>query len=420
MTIDQVRLGRLLGADDLGWLTTRLRKRLERGGTLDGAVTLTGATAAQRAAVGRLLGRRQRPGSTLTVSLPALDAVLRRSGACQDGLVAAVEALTGPVADRSAAAAERDRSWRAAFASLDAAVVEHPELTDWRRRIEATGLVRRLAGDPGRAVGLLTDLAAVLCDLPAAGEPVGRFAARVLRAAHALDDDRPLATLVLSAARVLGQVPDGTGAEWRREVWASVGLLRDELSTTVLTCGFPGDTGSATGRALSAFRAAGQPVVLTLRQLIRDPPRLTAGVVSVCENPVVVSAAADRLGARCPPLVCIAGQPGAAAMHLLRSLAAAGAGADLRYHGDFDWGGLRIGNVMFERLAVRPWRFDTAAYLQVAHHGRALTGSSVLARWDSELSVAMTQAGAAVEEELVLEELITDLSWLRDAGSDSA
>ena len=91
--------------------------------------------------------------------------------------------------------------------------------------------------------------------------------------------------------------------------------------------------------------------------------------MSVCENPVVVGEAADRLGAAAGPLVCIGGQPGAAAMTVLR--AAVAAGATLRYHGDFDWGGVRIGNVLFDRLPLSPWRFDAASYRAAAGAGRA-------------------------------------------------
>ncbi|MGI8695668.1 MAG: TIGR02679 family protein [Mycobacteriales bacterium] len=409
MTVDLNRVARLLGEENLAWLVVRARRRMERGESLDTTVTRTAATAGERAAVHRLLGRAPRPGSTLTVSLPAVDAVLRRSGACPDGLPAAVVALTGPVDQRSAIAAALDASWRAAFAALDAAVDDRPELVAWRRRIEATGLLRRLGKSPDLAATLLADLAAVIGSLPASGEPLGQFAARVVRSAHGLDDNRPLATLALGVARILGGVPEGSGAEWRREVWASVGLLRDELSATVLTLGLSADAASATGRALSAWRSAGQPVVLTLRQLVRDPPRLIAPeVVSICENPVVVAAAADRLGAGCSPLVCIAGQPGAAAMHLLRLLVASG--AQLRYHGDFDWGGLRIGNVMFARLPLRPWRFDTASYQASVDRGRELTGIPVLSGWDCGLGAAMAEIGTAVEEELVLDALLPDLA----------
>jgi len=129
--------------------------------------------------------------------------------------------------------------------------------------------------------------------------------------------------------------------------------------------------------------------------------------VFVCENPVVV-AAADWLGAGCLPLVCTSGQPGGAVPHLLRRLTSAGAA--LHYHGDFDWGGLRIGNVVFARVPAAPWRFRTADYRDAAHHGRDLTGTPVVAAWDGGLGAAMSETGVAVEEEHVIDDLLTDLA----------
>lgn len=405
--IDTHRLERLLGDADLAWLVTRVRRRMERGQPLDTSVTLAAATGAQRAAVQRLLGRPPRPGSTLSVSLPAVDAIVRRSGACADGLAAAVVTLTGDLVDRGAVVEERERAWRAAFASVEDVVAGRPELADWLDGIRRTGLVRRLAGTPEAAVPLLADLTAVIRQLPAAGELRASFAARVCRGAHALDDDRPLATLALGAARALSGIADGSGAQWRREVWASVGVLCDDVSSTVLTLGLSGDTTSATGRALAALREAGQPAVLTLRQLVRDPPALSARRVFVCENPAVVSAAADRLGAHCAPLVCTGGQPGVAAVHLLRELT--DTGAELHYHGDFDWGGVRIANTVFARLTAKPWRFETADYRAVADRGHPLSGTPVAARWDRDLATAMRAAQVAVEEEHVLDDLLADL-----------
>jgi uncharacterized protein (TIGR02679 family) len=240
----------------------------------------------------------------------------------------------------------------------------------------------------------------VMHELPSPGEPIGRFAARTTGDAHALDDDRPLSTLALRAARVLSGLPDGSGAEWRREVWASVGLMRDELSTTVITLGLTGH------RGLEAW--LGQPVHLTLRQLVRDPPQLAALDVFVCENPVVVAAAADHLGPSCPPLVCTSGQPGAAVMHLLRLIVSAR--GTLHYHGDFDWGGIRIANVLHDRVPLTPWRFDTTSYLAAGDVGRPLTGAPVEARWDPALTPAMSRVGRRIEEELVLDDLLDDLS----------
>jgi uncharacterized protein (TIGR02679 family) len=78
--------------------------------------------------------------------------------------------------------------------------------------------------------------------------------------------------------------------------------------------------------------------------------------VRMCENPVVVAAAADELGARCQPLVCVGGQPSAAMWRLLELLAAGGARFD--YHGDFDWGGARIARTVLQRVDWQPWRYD--------------------------------------------------------------
>jgi len=403
-------LERLLGGEDLSWLVARVRRRMARGEPLDAPVTLPGATQAQRSAVQLLLGRRPRPGDTLTVSLAAVDEVVRRSGACPDGLAAAITALTGGVTDRADAAADLERRWQAAFAPMHDAVDLHPELTEWLRQIRANGLVRRLAGNPESASPLLASLAAVLAQLPANSEPLGRFAARHAGGAHALDQDRSLTTLALGAARALSGLPEGNGAEWRREVWASVGVLCDDVSSTVLTLGLPGDTQTSTGRALAALHEAGQPSVLTLRQLAREPCRLASREVFVCENPVVVSAAADQLLDRRAPLICTHGQPGAAVMHLLRALCSTG--ATVRYHGDFDWGGLRIGNVIFSRLPAVPWRFRTADYRAAAKpgHGRHLTGPPATAHWDPCLADAMRETAVAVEEEHTIDDLLSDLA----------
>ncbi|WP_300010826.1 TIGR02679 family protein [Pseudonocardia sp.] len=394
------RLRRLLGSPDLAWLLDRMRRRLERGEPVTGTVTLTDATPGQRAAVARLLGRRPRAGTALSVRLDDVADTVARSGAHPGGLAAAVVALTGPVTPRATLLAERETAWAVAFARLDPALDRHPALQPWIDSLRATGTVRRLTADPDRATALLADVAAVLTALPAEPEPVGRFAERVLGSAHALDEGRPVTGLVFAAARVLGGVGDGDGAGWRREVWAAVGLLRDELSSTVLALGLPGDAHDP------------EPVVLTLRRLSRRPPRLDlAGrTLSVCENPVVVAEAADRLGPAAAPLVCVSGQPGAAAITLLRL--AVDAGATLRFHGDFDWGGVRIGNVLCARLPVGPWRFDAASYRAALERGPGgpLRGTPAEASWDPLLADAMRRAGSAVEEERVLDDLVGDLA----------
>jgi uncharacterized protein (TIGR02679 family) len=416
--VDQERLSRLLGAPELAWVLDRVRRRIELGQPLQGAIVRRTASAAERDAVARLLGRQPRSASGLSIPLGELDALLRRSGAHPDGLAEAVITLTGPVTIRADAAAEDARAWTLAFARIEATAAGRTELAAWIGRIRASGAVKRLAGgSPAAGRELLDALTSVVAALPdGRGESLSAFAARVTGRAHALDGGSPLGTLALGAARALGGLeppsPEESAAEARREAWASVGVLCDELSSTVLTLGLPGD-GSATGRVLAAARASGEPVWLTLRQLVRGPPQwreLAGADVFVVENPSVVAFAADTLGPRGVPIVCTNGQPRAATLVLLRSLAAAG--IRLHHHGDFDWGGLTIGNLLHRRLPVEPWQFDHDAYLRAvaAHpHTAPLTGSSVTASWDSTLGEVMRERGRRVEEELVAAELFDSL-----------
>ncbi|MGA5817624.1 TIGR02679 family protein [Kitasatospora sp. NPDC094028] len=410
--MDIPRLQRLIGTPELAWLLDRVRRRLETGQPLDGTVTLSGASDPQRAAAARLLGRAPRPGLSLSVPLAAVDRVLRASGASPGGLEAAVVALTGAVVPRQEAADRLARAWDDAFAPLASLVNTRPELADWYASLHATGLVRRLAGRPDEAAPLLAGLARLLPGLPASPpRSLSTFAAEHTGDAHALDRG-PLATLTLDAVRALTGTPPGDGAQARRDTWAAAGLLLDELSSQVLALNLPGDRTSATGRALDALGEVGQPMVLTLRQLVRDAPSPpSGGTAYVCENPAVVLAAADRLGPACPPLVCLQGQPSAAALRLLTSYA--DAGWRFRYHGDFDWGGIRIATRLLTHVPWTPWRYTAADYraaLDTHAATAALAGTPTDAPWDPPLSLELLASGRRIEEELVLGDLLTDLA----------
>ena len=421
---DSTRLHRLLGGEPIAWLVRRARDRLEAGRPLTGTVTLAGATAEQRRAAERLTGRPPRSGTSLSVSLPDVDRVLRESGAAPGGLAAAVVLLTGPLRDRDRDRMDTASAWAAAFAPLDDAVAGRAELAAWRAWLDATGVVRRLAPSPTVALPLLNQVAEVLRRLPSRGIPIGRLAAECCGDAHALDDGHPAGTVALSAVRALAGLPFAAelSADSRRTVWASAGVHLDDLSSLVLCLGMPGDTHTALGRLLALHRETGQPAMLTLRQLRSHDEVLSAGLVRICENPVVIAAAADELGRRCPPLVCVGGQPSAAGWRLLDLLAAGG--AEFRYHGDFDWGGIRIASAVRQRVSQaqshwQPWRYDRDAYeaaamAMLAVHAAArlprLAGEPVATPWDPGLASAMAGHDVRIEEELSLDALLADLA----------
>jgi uncharacterized protein (TIGR02679 family) len=318
------------------------------------------------------------------------------------------------VPDRVAEAAEEAAAWTAACAPLDELTESRPKLATWRTWLDATGMIRRLAATPADATPLVEALVRVLEALPSTGLALGRLAATTTGDAHALDDGKPLSTLALGAVRVLaGASPAGDGSAFeRRTAWAAVGVHRDELSSSVLCVGLPGGTATIVGRMIALAGEAGEPSVLTMRQLGRDRPDLGVGtgLVRVCENPIVLACAADDLGPECPPLVCLRGHPSAAALRLLESLVADG--ARLAYHGDYDWGGIRIANALRERFPWQPWRFDTRSYRSTLASvtGGALTGRPADAAWDPGLRPALEQHGIHIQEELVLADLMTDLA----------
>jgi uncharacterized protein (TIGR02679 family) len=284
------------------------------------------------------------------------------------------------------------------------------------------GLLKRLARQDPDAAGLLCHRAdVVLVRLPTHGQPRAQLAAEALGDAHALDGGQPTATLVLAVLRQdaplalaperelpagLSGVPDADPPEeGDRTLWARAGVMVNELARPALLLNLP----MAGGGTFAG--SAGEPAYATLRRLLRSPPRLAVEgrSVYVCENPNLVAIAADRLGERCAPLVCTDGMPAAAQRTLLARLVECG--AQLAYHGDFDWPGLRIAAFVTSSFGARPWRFSAEDYRGYvpSSPGQTLTGTPTPAAWDAALTSAMCARGLAIPEEAVADTLLQDL-----------
>jgi uncharacterized protein (TIGR02679 family) len=403
--IDGDRLERLLGGEELASLRLRLRARYERG-TMPDQFTLTDLAGHERRALAGLLGRRTVAAGSMRLRHSELDAALAHAGIAAS-LRHALQFLDGPLSDRRAERAARQRSWDAAFSRT-----EEPRLVALVADVAGAALVKRLsASDPQRAQALLAEAARVLSHLPGRGMSRAQLAADALGDSHGLDNGRAVATIVLRACAADPSI-DGVEAtglqdaeESSRERWARLGVTVNELALPALCLNLPiSGTGVAT--------PDGEPLHLSLRRLLRRPPAwaVTGRDVFVCENPNIVAIAADCLGSTCAPLVCTDGMPSAAQQSLLAQLAAAG--ARLRYHGDFDWAGLIIGNFVVREFGAEPWRFRTTDYLAAtAKHGIALRGGKpVVAEWDDRLAGAMADRGIVVHEEGVAEIMMMDLA----------
>jgi uncharacterized protein (TIGR02679 family) len=408
---DRPCVGQYLAEPRFAPLLATVRRHLEeRRGQVTGAVTVKG-NAEQLGAVADLLGLRHAPRGSVVVRLDALDQALRdsRFGV---GLRDAVVAASGPLVDRKARrlAAIETHTHMWTRAAGHAAVAKHPALTRWLASLKHRGTLRRLS--PGGEAALLQHGLCVLEELPREPEPelLAVLASRLLGDPHGLDPGSPAGRLVLDALAHLDGERRRRGADERRWLWYRYGVLCDRLSSTVLVLNLRAASPAPLACLLATAADEGTALPLTLDMLQRWGPsaQWIDPLVYVCENPPVMDEIARRLGAASAPLVCISGQMSVAARRLLRLLI--GAGVQVRYHGDFDWGGLEIGNQVVA-LGALPWRYSTTDYQAAASStiDDTLQGRPVSAIWDAELRVVMAKAGKVVFEESVVDCLHEDL-----------
>jgi uncharacterized protein (TIGR02679 family) len=421
---DQVdpRLQRLLGGEHLASLRRRLRQRFERA-PLKGAVEhirVTELSAEEHATLSSLLGRPQRRSKSLQVDVRRVDAALQRSGIAMS-LRDALEMLDGPIPNLAETRFRLQTLWKEVVDSCS-----HAGLAAFLLTPSGIGLLKRLARqDMIAAAKLCRGAEEVLLRLPAKGITRSQLAADVLGDAHALDNGRGTAALVLAVWRRTMMPDSGKGgdtllepkegadlqvtgsAERARDIWASAGVLVNELARPALFLNLP------LGKSESGRWLPGEPVYASLRSLLRSPPQwdVTGRKVYVCENPNLLAIAAERWGGSCAPLVCTDGMPAAAQRCLLSQLAQAG--ARLYYHGDFDWPGLRIGNHVMREHGAEPWRFGAIDYLAAIRTASSpthpLEGRVAEASWDRTLAPAMRERRVAIAEEALAASLLQDL-----------
>lgn len=389
----------------LAGLWDRVQDRVERNGLVTtGRVRVPLTSRDQRHAASALLGRSVTR-ETVTVDLADLDARVRaRSG--RGGLVAVLELLTGtPVRDR---VAERDTRLARREEPLDLAsrLVDHPWTDAWVGDLRRTGVLNRSPD----AVSTVREAAAILNhlhknDLPEVPRSRVELAAQVLGDAHALDEGRLLHRVVLRALAAAAGVPVPPRVEERWALWEAVGVSPDGVSSTCLVLGLRGSGAGSIGIRLSAAADVGDPVHLTRRDLggLTDLGTRERSVL-VCENPRVLEAVAETCAGGVP-VVCTAGEPNTVVISVLSALRATG--AELRYHGDFDWPGIAIANRLVTRLGVSPWLMSASDYdAHVQADAPELAGPPVEPSWDADLGAAMRLRGRSLHEEAMLTALL--------------
>lgn len=407
---DPQKIRSLLGAPELSWLVERIRLRFERGEPVDGTVTLVGATSEQRRAMARLLRRRVGRASTLSVPLPEVEAALRRAG-ITIGLRAVVEVLAGrPVRNPQA---ERASEIQHFHDVLDAARASRLNGADWHVRwldamTKDASLIRLVRHGQGY---LLAQATAVLERLPdGTSEPAVMLPA--LAEAVAGDPDAlhgtPLATLVLRALALRETVPAPATREAERALWASAGVVTDDLSSQVLVLGVRAG-GPGLGSWLTEAADAGEPFRITLHQLTAMSILPLAIHLYVCRSTALVQAAASQLGASSAPLVCTEGEPSVACRQLLQTAVATG--TRIHWHDDIDWTGLRQTAAAMSRLKATPWLMGADDYKSAVDGScPPLRGTPATSPWDPALASLMQSRGRAVTEDRQLPALLATLA----------
>lgn len=391
------------------------RRTWERNGGLRGDARFGPVNEAEASELDGLLSwtrARPRAGAHLQVPLVKLDERLRHA-ALASSLKEALETLGGSLrdlpAERTAAANEWDCLWTEARGHRAAA---ESAIARWLDQLQSSGGLKRAARGAERET--LIACMDVLAALPRDGIELSRLASEVLGDAHALDYDTAVGGLVGAAlAYVEGRQRPSSAAE-RRDVWGRVGVLCDALSCNVLALGLRPSGHDAVSRSLGLLADAGEPAVLTLRQLSGATLAFEAGPVFVCENPAVISAAAEAVGADAHPLVCTSGWPNTAVSTLLDALVAFGCG--LRYQGDFDAEGTQIAKFMGRRHNAGTWRHDIETYAFALD--RRGYGHDVSVEGNRSVGEAIQAAGVAVYEEDIVDVLLDDVRARRAPRSN--
>ncbi|GHH30436.1 TIGR02679 family protein [Streptomyces lanatus] len=379
----------------------------------------------------RLAGLLGTPLDTGTQRLPLkrLDTALRTSAA-ECGLLTAVADLTGgPLHDRAATREQHQEAWAGVWQRLDtvlaqAGLAHAPWISSWIDGLRASRLLSR--STPPAAASALSLAVATLQLLPrltspqhapsdAPGRELAELAALATHDAHGLDDGTLPGTLVLRAIAAAHDLPAPVTSLQRRQLWEQVDITTDLLSSTVLTWHLQPQGDSSWPDLMRQRTSLGLASHLTLQEL-RSPAvthcRLArpGQIVYACENPQVLQAAV-RHGTT-SPLICTSGNPSHAAWALFERLHADG--ADIRYHGDFDWPGIAIATRIFD-AGARPWRMKATDYRTALTRADSaaclpLQGSALPTPWDPPLSSTMDDAGIALHEEGQLRELLADLA----------
>lgn len=379
-------------------------------------------------ALGGLIGRRLKPGSTISVA--EIDRRLREETRFHCSLADAVELYRGapiirPKAVRARFEAERDRAIKRCYEILPELGLSpgaHARVVSWMHTAEKDLRAGYRRWGETKLVAAIRAVALAFERMPEKGAGptvfLAELAAEVAGGSHGLDAGQPAGTLLFRALEF--HYPETArrelrgSAAWKTALLTVAGIARDSISVRVDTFGLAGET--------PYFRelrkaAVDRPFTLNTLSTLAEEVRAWREVAFVVENPTVFAALIKHVQLYAPEyhptLICTNGILNLADKALLDALVRNG--AHLFYSGDFDAAGLEIAASVLGRYCenASPWRMAPADYTSaIRADGDEVDARSLqrVRREFPELVVQMMEQRCVAFQETLIPSLADDLT----------
>lgn len=242
------------------------------------------------------------------------------------------------------------------------------------------------------------------------------FAAKISGNPHYFDRGTAAGQLLLHAICFYQKRELPKNAHGWRERLLSVGIMPDNVSSSIHAYGLRLRTADGYHPAYEVFCARKEPCVITLENLQGVIGAEAVGdTVYVVENEMVFSYLAECARENAVTLLCTSGQPRAAALELFSFIAASG--VKIYYSGDIDPEGIDIADRLWQQYGdvFHIWRMEPEDYeksisAEVVDEIRLAKLSHIRHPVLKETARCVREKKCAGYQENLLEELVGDVS----------
>ncbi len=409
-----------------------LRKKWKSYGKAAGHITLKETSAAERRAIGGILGKIFYD-ETIRFSFAEFEQGLQKTRYAPVDMREVLEAYFGEKLSTNQGQREEEQKKKSGFLNrLGQFFLEQADSESmaflWMQGLIAEKkygyqlLIKEYGKDRDQAEMLAKNVGAALLKLERAKatedeSPLAVFAAEISGNPHYFDRGTSAGQLLVHAVCFLKKTEFPQNAHQWRELLLGAGIAPDNVSSMVHACGLRLRTENGWHPAYDAFCRLREPYVITMENL-----RGITGVeaaedrVYVVENEMVFSYLLDHLKDKNVTMLCTSGQLRAAAQELIPLVL--DAGARIYYSGDIDPDGIGIADRLWQKYGdrIHIWRMSPDDYensLSGEDLGKA--GASKLEHIRNPLlrktAERIKEKQAAAYQENLLEDLLSDIRF---------